>query len=197
MLATWVVARDIPVRTWAATVWWSPTRGHGLTTPSEPNPLPFIALSPCEPVPPTPRGRGRLDCLDRIVVRGPKDLEFFYTVSGVRKGYGAVEPMSQGSEFVSQSPSPRLPEGLSPETKRRLLANGTHSTDVIVKHGNRAAVGVDENLCCKGFSRRVEVTPVARERPCTEGREVLSPSILHVPIGSRPEPVRCLGRSSV
>ena len=67
--------------------------------------------------------------LDRIVVRGPKDLEFFYTVNGVRKGYGAFEPMSQGSEFVPASPVSRLPEGLNPETKRRLIANGTYNPD--------------------------------------------------------------------
>jgi hypothetical protein len=67
--------------------------------------------------------------LNRIVVRGPKDLEFFYTVNGVRKGYGAFEPMSQGSEFVPESPSSRLPEGLNPETKRRLIANGTYNAD--------------------------------------------------------------------
>jgi hypothetical protein len=67
--------------------------------------------------------------LDRIMVRGPRDIEFFYTVNGVRKGYGAFEPMSQGSEFVPQSPSSRLPEGLSPETKRRLIANGTYNPD--------------------------------------------------------------------
>jgi len=67
--------------------------------------------------------------LNRIVVRGPRDLEFFYTVNGVRKGYSAFEPLSQGSEFVPESPSSRLPEGLNPETKRRLITNGTYNAD--------------------------------------------------------------------
>jgi len=67
--------------------------------------------------------------LDRIVIRGQRDLEFFYTVNGVRKGYGGFEPLSQGSEFVPESPSSRLPEGLNPETKRRLIANGTYNPD--------------------------------------------------------------------
>jgi hypothetical protein len=67
--------------------------------------------------------------LDRIVVRGPKDAEFFYIVNGVRKGYGSFEPISRSSEFVPASPSSHLPEGLSAETKRRLIANGTYNLD--------------------------------------------------------------------
>lgn len=67
--------------------------------------------------------------LDRIVIRGIRDTEFFYTVNGVRKGYGSYEPLIHSSEFVPGSASARLPEGLSPETKRRLIANGTYNPD--------------------------------------------------------------------
>ncbi len=67
--------------------------------------------------------------LDRIVVRGARDVEFFYTVNGVRKGYGAFQSISQGAEFAPESPSSRLPEGLNPETRRRLIANGTYNPD--------------------------------------------------------------------
>jgi hypothetical protein len=35
----------------------------------------------------------------------------------------------QGSEFVPASQSSRLPEGLSPETQRRLIVNGTYNPD--------------------------------------------------------------------
>jgi hypothetical protein len=67
--------------------------------------------------------------LDRVVIRGTRDVEFFYTVNGLRKGYAEFQPMGEGSEFVPASASARLPEGLSPEAKRRLIANGTYNPD--------------------------------------------------------------------
>ena len=66
---------------------------------------------------------------DRIVVRGPKDVAFFYTVNGIRKGFSEFQAMAAGAEFVPASPSARIPEGLSPETKRRLIGNGTYNQD--------------------------------------------------------------------
>jgi hypothetical protein len=67
--------------------------------------------------------------LDRIVVRGSRDVEFFYTVNGVRKGYADFQALTPGTEFMPTSASSRLPDGLSPETKRRLIANGTYNPD--------------------------------------------------------------------
>lgn len=67
--------------------------------------------------------------LARIVIHGPRDVEFFYTVNGVRKGYADFQALSQGAEFVPISASARLPDGLNPETKRRLIANGTYNSD--------------------------------------------------------------------
>jgi hypothetical protein len=79
--------------------------------------------------------------LNRIVVGGSRDVEFCYTVNGVRKGYGDFEALSRGSEFVPESPSSRLPEGLSPESKRRLIANGTYNPDGTVNMGTAERMG--------------------------------------------------------
>jgi len=79
--------------------------------------------------------------LGRIVVRGPRDVEFFYTVNGIRKGYADFQALSQGAEFIPTSASARLPEGLSPETKRRLIANGTYNPDGTVNLETAARMG--------------------------------------------------------
>src|SRR5450759_5215576 len=41
------VAEDIPLKNWAAPAWWSLPRAHGVTTLTDTNPLPFIAITPC------------------------------------------------------------------------------------------------------------------------------------------------------
>jgi hypothetical protein len=93
--------------------------------------------------------------LDHITVRGPRDLDFFYTVNGVRKGYGAFEPMSEGSEFVPESSTSRLPEGLNPEAKRRLISNGTYNADGTVNMETAERLGWTKLWAARSSSRRV------------------------------------------
>ncbi len=92
--------------------------------------------------------------LDRIVVRAPRDVEFFYTVNGVRKGYANFQALTQGSEFVPESPSSRLPEGLSPETKRRLIANGTYNSDGTVNMKTAERMGWTKAWAARGSASR-------------------------------------------
>lgn len=82
----------------------------------------------------TPMGRTADLCvvqlgLGQIVIQGSRDVEFFYTVNGVRKGYHDFQPITQGSEFVPQSAVARLPESLPAEAKRSLVTNGTYNPD--------------------------------------------------------------------
>src|SRR6266540_5517117 len=50
-LATpWILAEVIPLKNWPTPASWSPPKAHGLTTQSETNPLPFIAVTPCRVV---------------------------------------------------------------------------------------------------------------------------------------------------
>jgi hypothetical protein len=67
--------------------------------------------------------------LDQISVQGSRDVEFFYTVNGVRRGYVDFEPIVESSEFVPGSASARLPTNLGVEARERLLSNGTYNAD--------------------------------------------------------------------
>jgi hypothetical protein len=67
--------------------------------------------------------------LDEIVVRGTKDVEFFYTVNGVRQTFRDWEVVSASNDYMPWSADARMPEAFSPEQKRRLIANGTYRPD--------------------------------------------------------------------
>jgi len=70
----------------------------------------------------------RID-LDEIVVQGSRDVEFFYTVNGVRPGFKDFEPVGEGQEFVPRSADWKMPDTWNHDVKRRLIANGTYNED--------------------------------------------------------------------
>jgi hypothetical protein len=67
--------------------------------------------------------------LDQIAVQGSRDVEFFYTVNGIRRDYGGFQAIAQSSEFVPESATVRLPESLPAAAKRNLVTNGTYNAD--------------------------------------------------------------------
>ncbi len=68
--------------------------------------------------------------LDGIVVKGSRDVEFFYTVNGVRRAYNNWDPIQENERFfVPESPEAKLPIYLSEEERGRLIANGTYNPD--------------------------------------------------------------------
>ncbi len=68
--------------------------------------------------------------MDGIVVRGSRDVEFFYLVNGVRRAYNHWDPVQENERFfVPESPAARLPVYLSEEERNRLVANGTYNPD--------------------------------------------------------------------
>ncbi|HYK41406.1 MAG TPA: hypothetical protein VE007_03390 [Thermoanaerobaculia bacterium] len=79
--------------------------------------------------------------LNTIVVRSNKDVKFHYMVNGVRRGYKSFQPIGDGAEFMPLSPNDRIPEGLSTELKRRLVANGTYNEDGTVNMGTAEKMG--------------------------------------------------------
>ena len=79
--------------------------------------------------------------LDEIVVQGSKDVEFFYTVNGVRQTFKDWEVISASSDYMPRSVDARMPESLSPEQKRRLIANGTYNADGTVNMQTAERVG--------------------------------------------------------
>jgi hypothetical protein len=82
--------------------------------------------------------------LDRIVVRGSRNVEFFYTVNGIRHGYGEFNPIAENDkDFLPVSAEARLPEGLRPEIRERLIANGTYNRDGTVNMETAQRLGWD------------------------------------------------------
>ena len=68
--------------------------------------------------------------LERIVVRGSRNVEFFYTVNGIRQAYKDVGPYAENEKvFVPRSADERLPEYLPETIRRRLVSNGTYRSD--------------------------------------------------------------------
>jgi hypothetical protein len=80
--------------------------------------------------------------LDRIVIKSSHDTEFYYTVNGVRRAYRDFTPIQRGDfEFIPRGPDERMPEHLSEEAKRRLIANGTYHPDGTVNMSTAERAG--------------------------------------------------------
>ena len=100
--------------------------------------------------------------LDRIVVRGSRDVEFFYTVNGVRRALKDHKPIinaEDGGEFMPMRPDRPMPE-YRPEIKRRLIRNGTYKEDGTVNMETAHRLGWDRIWEAKGHPQpRPEPAP--------------------------------------
>jgi len=82
--------------------------------------------------------------LDRIVVRGSRNVEFFYTVNGIRRGYGDFKPIIEVDKtFIPKSPDARMPTVWDGEIRDRLIANGTYKADGTVNVETAQRLGWD------------------------------------------------------
>jgi hypothetical protein len=88
--------------------------------------------------------------LDEIVLRGPSsaldddaraDVEFFYTVNGVRKAYKDLTPIGAGSEYMPARPDDRMPAVFPQEIRRRLIDSGIYNEDGTVNMETARALG--------------------------------------------------------
>jgi len=82
--------------------------------------------------------------LDRIVVRGSRNVEFFYTVNGVRKTHKNLTPIGPGTEFVPASPDTKMPLYLTEGQKQMLISNGTYKPDGTVNMETARRLGWDK-----------------------------------------------------
>jgi hypothetical protein len=82
--------------------------------------------------------------LDRIVVKGSRNVEFFYTVNGVRRTFRDTKPIARGYEFVPPKRDATIPLYLSDEQKRSLIANGTYKPDGTVNMETARRLGWDK-----------------------------------------------------
>jgi len=83
--------------------------------------------------------------LDRIVIRGSADVDFDYTVSGVRRSFTDFTPLHDNVTFVPASvgASAELTIGLPAESVRRLISNGTLNADGSVNAQTARRLGWD------------------------------------------------------
>jgi hypothetical protein len=82
--------------------------------------------------------------LDRIVVRGSRDVEFFYTVNGVRSTFKDLRPIRRGLLFAPANGEATMPQYLSEGQKRLLIQNGTYKPDGTVNMETARRLGWDE-----------------------------------------------------
>jgi hypothetical protein len=51
--------------------------------------------------------------LDRIVIKGSRNVDFFYTVNGVRRTFNHLRPIVNGGDFAPTRADARIPNYLS------------------------------------------------------------------------------------
>ena len=86
----------------------------------------------------------RID-LDGIVVKGSRNVEFFYLVNGVRKAYKRLGPIGENTkQFVPKGPDAPMPLWLTEEAKSRLISNGTYNADGTVNMETARRLGWDK-----------------------------------------------------
>jgi hypothetical protein len=82
--------------------------------------------------------------LDRIVVKGTRDVEFFFLVNGVRHAYRDAGPIAENALFVPASPDEPLPAYLPEALRQRLISNGTYRADGTVNLDTAQRLGWDK-----------------------------------------------------
>jgi hypothetical protein len=92
--------------------------------------------------------------LDRIVVRGSRNVEFFYTVNGVRKTHKHLTPIGPGREYMPPTPDAKMPLYLTEGQKEMLISNRTYQPDGTVNLETARRLGWD-----KEWERRTRPAP--------------------------------------
>jgi hypothetical protein len=82
--------------------------------------------------------------LDRIQVRGSRDVEFSYMVNGVRKSHKHLTPIGPGSEYMPESAGAKIPLYLTEGQKAMLISNGTYKPDGTVNMETARRLGWDK-----------------------------------------------------
>ncbi len=62
-------------------------------------------------------------------MKASRNVEFFYTVNGVRRTHRDLKPIGPGAEFMPRSADARIPAYLTEGQKELLVSNGTYNAD--------------------------------------------------------------------
>ena len=84
----------------------------------------------------------RMD-LNEIVVQSSRNLEFSYLVQGVRRSRADFQPIGEAGTTYARKRESRLGEGLNPEIRRRLIANGSYNEDGTINMETAKRLGWD------------------------------------------------------
>jgi hypothetical protein len=84
----------------------------------------------------------RID-LEGILVKASRNVEFFYTVNGVRKTHRDLKPIGPGTEFMPRSSDARMPAYLTEGQKAMLISNRTYNADGTVNMETARRLGWD------------------------------------------------------
>ena len=82
--------------------------------------------------------------LDAIVAQSSRNVDFFYTVNGVRRTFRDTAPVWEGTEFRPSSAEATMPAWLSNGQKRTLIQNGTYKEDGTVNRETARRLGWDK-----------------------------------------------------
>jgi hypothetical protein len=81
--------------------------------------------------------------LDGILVKGSRNVEFYFTVNGVRKAFASFEPIRDSQAYVPRHLHDTMATALAPEQKARLIRNGTFHPDGTVNRDTAKRLGWD------------------------------------------------------
>jgi hypothetical protein len=96
--------------------------------------------------------------LEEIVVRGSRNVEFFYIVNGVRKTHKHLTPIGPGREYMPETPDAKMPLYLTEGQKEMLISNGTYQPDGTVNMETARRLGWD-----KEWEKRGRLAPQPTE----------------------------------
>jgi hypothetical protein len=82
--------------------------------------------------------------LEGILVKASRNVEFYFTVNGVRKSFPAFEPIRNSEAYVPRSENETLATALAPEQRARLIRNGTFNEDGTVNRQTATRLGWDK-----------------------------------------------------
>jgi hypothetical protein len=82
--------------------------------------------------------------LNEIVVRSSRNVEFSYLVQGVRNSFADYQPIVEARvRYAKAGAGARLSNGLRPEIRRRLIANGSYNEDGTINMETARRLGWD------------------------------------------------------
>jgi hypothetical protein len=97
--------------------------------------------------------------LDRIVVKASRNVEFFFTVNGIRHAYKDSRPIAEdGNLYAPKSADEQMPKYLPTLLRQRLIENGTYTADGKVNMETARRLGWD-----KVWEQRSRPTPLPEQ----------------------------------